>query len=368
MQISSLGSKVIITDNLVKDLGLTLKDYQQSKIFIIVDENTKVHCLPVIQEIDAIRDAQIIETKSGEDNKSIETVIKIWDYLSNNGADRNSLVINLGGGLVGDMGGFAASTFKRGMDFINIPTTLLAQVDASIGGKLGINFCGLKNEVGVFKSPKVVIVDTIFLKTISHVDFASGFAEMIKHALIYSFDHWTQLKKVDLNQPDFKDLKKHISKSIFIKNDFVQTDFTEKNIRKALNFGHTFGHAFESFLIEKGSPVLHGEAVAHGMICELYCSHKKLGLNKLQVIDIIEFILKNYNKIVFSSENFEEFYQLMKHDKKNDNDAINFTLLSEIGQVEINKHVTKDEIFDSLNFYLKLQKDTNNTNNWPELL
>ena len=196
MQISSLDSKVIVTDDLQKDLEMILESYKKNKKFIVVDENTLVHCLPLIKEFEALKNAVVIELKSGENHKSIDSTVEVWNSLNKQGADRKSLVINLGGGMIGDLGGFAASTFKRGIDFINIPTTLLAQVDASIGGKLGINFNGLKNEVGIFKTPRFVIIDTVFFKTLDKNNLLSGFAEMIKHSIIYSISHWAKIKQV----------------------------------------------------------------------------------------------------------------------------------------------------------------------------
>jgi len=356
MQISSLQSTIIVTDNLQKDLSAVTKKYSKSNFFILVDENTQQHCLPIIADFERIKDAKIIEIKSGEDNKSLESAKQVWSFLSNNGADRNSLLINLGGGVIGDLGGFAASTFKRGIDFINIPTTLLAQVDASIGGKLGINFDGFKNEIGLFKSPAYVVIDTVFLKSLDRDIFLSGFAEMIKHALIYSSNHWKKLKTIDFSKSiDYEDFKKSIAKSIFIKNDFIQDDPKEKNIRKALNFGHTIGHALESFFLERNQPMLHGHAIAHGMVCELILSHLKLGFDKLKFEEIANFVLKTFGRITFEKDDFETIYKFMLHDKKNEKGQINFTLLSEIGEVELNVNCKKDLIFNTLDFYTQVQ-------------
>ncbi len=356
MQIASLDSNVYIPDNFQETLQLVLnKEFSTCKLFITVDENTKIHCLPMIKEFDLLKDAHIIETKSGEENKSPEMLVHIWQKLSENNADRNSVLINLGGGMLCDLGGFAASTFKRGIRFIHIPTTLLSQVDASVGGKLGINFNGLKNEVGLFKSPDVVFISSLFLKTLDNENMLSGFSEMIKHALIYSDSHWNKLKKIDINSNlDFEQMKSLISRSIFIKNEFIKNDPVEKNIRKALNFGHTIGHAFESMLLYQKRPLLHGIAVAHGMICEAYISHKKLGLHTLKLKDIVNFILSIYPKISFEQTDFEQLFELMTHDKKNDANKINFTLLPAIGEVAVNVVCSREIVYEALNYYLEL--------------
>lgn len=356
MRINSLESTIIVANDLQKEFSFALKSYKENKKYILVDTNTRQHCLPVIEKFEEIKGVDIIEIPAGEDNKSIDNVVKIWNHLSKNGADRKSLLINLGGGMLSDLGGFAASTFKRGIDFINIPTTLLSQVDASIGGKLGINFNHLKNEIGVFNVPQFVIIDTVFFNTLDDKNILSGYAEMIKHALIYSIEHWNKLKTIDIRNTKYETLKQSISKSLLIKNDFVLSDFKEGNIRKALNFGHTIGHAFESFMIENGTPLLHGEAVAHGIICELYLSLKKLGFPENLLNEIAEYILINYGKISIPENIYEQLYDLMKHDKKNENQKINFTLLSNIGEIEINEQCSKELVFNSFDFYTQLTK------------
>ncbi len=355
MQINSLQSTVIVSDYLQKDIVSVLKKYAKSSLFVIVDENTEKHCLPLIREFERIREAKIISIASGDENKNLANVEKIWRFLSQNSADRNSLLINLGGGMLCDLGGFAASTFKRGIEFVDIPTTLLAQVDAVIGGKIGINFENLKNEIGLFKSPSHVIIDTIFLKTLDMPQMLSGFAEMIKHALIYSSNHWKKLKTYDFSQTiDYVDFKKSITKSIFIKNDYIQVDPKEKNSRKALNFGHTFGHAFESLYMNRNETLFHGHAVAFGMICELLLSCKKLGFDKLRAQEINSYILKTYGKLALQESDFDAIYELMTHDKKNERNQISFTLLSEIGEVEINTNCTKKMVYDAMDEFLQL--------------
>ncbi len=357
MQINSLESTIVIPDQFEKTFSSVLKkDFARSRFFIVVDTNTRKLCLPLLANIAKLKDAVIIEVPDGEDNKSTTSLIAIWEALSKNGADRQSVVINLGGGVLCDMGGFAAATFKRGISFINIPTTLLSQVDASVGGKLGINFNGLKNEVGLFKVADYVFINTDFLKTLDYENLISGFAEMIKHAIINSLQHWNKLEKTTVKEGaiDYAQINKLIVKSIFIKNDFVQRDPAEKDIRKALNFGHTIGHAFESFLLHKGHPVLHGIAVAHGMVCEAYLSYSCLKLSKNSFERIANYVLKHYPPIQFHKNDFEELYRLMMHDKKNKNNKINFTLIPEIGNVSINQKVLKRDVFKALQYHLEM--------------
>ncbi len=291
---------------------------------------------------------------AGENNKKIDSVEKIWEFLSQNGADRKSLMINIGGGMLTDLAGFAASTFKRGFNFINVPTTLLSQVDASVGGKTGINFNGLKNEIGVFKEPESVIINTNFLKTIDQENFISGFAEMIKHGLIHSAEHLEELKKFDIDNIDYKLLSEIISHSVEVKSWFVANDPFEKNIRKALNFGHTVGHAFESFAMEQNRPVLHGFAVAYGMITELYLSVKKCDFPVNDFEQLTTWLLKLYGKFEITETDFDRLYDLMTHDKKNEAGRINFTLLPETGAIEIDQHCEKELVYDALYYFSQL--------------
>jgi 3-dehydroquinate synthase len=358
MQISSLGSKIIISDNLKTDLEHVLEQFSERKIFIIVDENTEKLCLPVITHIPAIAQSHVISIGIGEEHKNSDSLVKIWEALSRNGADRKSVVINLGGGMIGDLGGFAAATFKRGVSFMNIPTTLLSQVDASIGGKLGINLLGLKNEIGLFKTPDYVFVHHIFLKTLNKEHLLAGFAEMIKHSLIYSASHWKKIQEIDITNIDFESLQRQVSKSIFIKNDFVQADFREQHVRKALNFGHTIGHAFETYFNSyKKMPISHGMAVAQGLICEMFLSYKKNALSKMQLNEVVDYILKIYGKLDITKADYEHLYDLMHHDKKNERQKINFTLLTTIGEYEVNQNCSQHSIYEALDYYLTLEND-----------
>ena len=290
----------------------------------------------------------------GENNKKIESVVKIWEFLSQKGADRKSLLINIGGGMLTDLAGFAAATFKRGIDFLNVPTTLLSQVDASVGGKTGINFNGLKNEIGTFKEPVAVIINTNFLKTIDHENFISGFAEMIKHGLIDNTDHLAKLKKFDIENIDYDLLQEIIRQSVNVKEFFVANDLTEKNIRKTLNFGHTFGHAFESLSMEQNRPILHGFAVAYGMIAELFLSVEVCDFPKTDFEELSKWLLKIYGKFKISDSDFGRLFELMTHDKKNESERINFTLLPEIGKMKIDQTCEKELIFKALTYFSEL--------------
>ena len=338
------------------ELKRELNGRNPASVFILVDSNTKQLCLPLLlKEEECLKDAQIIEIPAGDTNKTLKTLTGVWDFLSKNNASRKSLMINLGGGMVTDLGGFAASTFKRGMEYINIPTTLLGAVDAAVGGKTGINFNGLKNEIGVINPAKSVLIDTVFFKTLDRQNFLSGFAEMIKHGLISSSGVFNRILQFHLDEIDYNQLSTLVEESIQVKESFVEQDPNEKNIRKALNFGHTIGHAFESYAMESGNPVLHGYAVAWGMIVELYLSYKKNGFPKDELQKSIYLIKENYGIQPVSCKEYEQLYTLMTHDKKNEGDGqILFSLLADIGDIRINTAVEKKEIFEALDFYREI--------------
>jgi len=347
-------NSIIFSRQITEELEKIINSFPEGKTFLLTEKTPEKLCLPLIQPLLDNKGIRHVVLPGGENNKSTESVTKVWEFLSKNGADRKSLLINLGGGLLTDLGGFSASTFKRGISFINIPTTLLAQVDASVGGKTGINFNGLKNEIGVFNNPCNVIIDTDFLKTLDDKNFLSGFAEMIKHGLIKSPLHLKKLLDYDMNKKDLTYFQEIIKESVDIKEWFVKRDPTEKNIRKALNFGHTAGHAFESFALHKGNPILHGYAVIYGIIAELYLSGKKTGFDRKTLEDITGWIIKKYGKFEISAKDEEPLYRLMTHDKKNENNLINFTLISKPGEVVINQVCSKPEIMESLNYYRNL--------------
>ncbi|HOI27515.1 MAG TPA: 3-dehydroquinate synthase [Paludibacteraceae bacterium] len=343
--------KIYISTNLQADLESEIEGRNPGNIFILTDSTTKKLCLNQLGE-SILSKAKVIEIPAGDDHKNIESLASVWLYLTNNNATRKSLMINLGGGMVTDLGGFAASTFKRGMDYINIPTTLLGAVDAAVGGKTGINFNGLKNEIGVINSSKSVIIYAPFFKTLDHHNFLSGYAEMIKHGLISNQKIWDDILAFNLNNIDYDRLPYMIKESVEVKEEVVKIDPTEKGIRKALNFGHTIGHAFESYAMKQGNPALHGYAVAWGMIPELYLSFKKAGLSKDILREGVSLIKENYGSFFISCKDYDKLYELMTHDKKNEGDGrILFSLISGIGDVKININIEKQNIFESLDFY-----------------
>lgn len=333
-------------------LNLHLKQNKYSNLFIIVDSNTNDFCLPkFLPYLETDLTIEIIEFENGEINKNIDTCVQIWNVLTELGADRKSLVINLGGGVVTDLGGFVASTFKRGVDFINIPTTLLSMVDASVGGKNGVDLGNLKNQIGVFNLPVMVIVDTNYLETVPQNEMRSGLAEMLKHGLIYDQKYWEQF--LDLKAIDYADFDALIYRSVEIKNEIVTLDPTEKNLRKSLNFGHTLGHAIESYFLEseEKTTLLHGEAIAVGMILESYISFDKK-LITLEEYKQIKSTIKNiYDDIIFNENDIEPILELLIHDKKNEYGSIQFALIEGIGKIKINQLVENELILAAFNDY-----------------
>ncbi len=331
-------------------LNKVLKEKNYSKIFILVDENTHRDCLPLfLSSVETMTDLEIIEMEAGETHKTIDTCVQIWHALSELDADRKSLLINLGGGVVTDLGGFVASTFKRGMDFINVPTSLLAMVDASIGGKTGVDLGMLKNQIGVINQPQMVLVMVDFLHTLDKRQVSSGFAEMLKHGLITDESYWSDLKGVTV----IKALDPFIYKSIQIKNNIVQQDPNEHNIRKILNFGHTLGHAIESYFLQKDedTALLHGEAIAIGMILEAFLSFKLCGLGQHQLEDIKNTILERYKKVTFKKQDIKAILELLKFDKKNSHGQINFVLIKYIGGALIDQRVPLDLFEEAFAYY-----------------
>lgn len=328
------------------------------KIFILVDQYTKIYCLPhLLSCVNFLKQSEIIEIVSGEQEKNIYTCIKIWERLSISLADRKSLLINLGGGVITDMGGFIASVFKRGIPFINIPTTLLGMADASIGGKIGVDLNGFKNEVGLFKDPELLVIDPYYLKTLSIREIRSGMAEIFKHGLIADVNLWKEMKNPLNHSP--QNWEKWIYHSIFLKEKITKNDPNENGLRKILNFGHTIGHAIETYFINNQNPILHGEAIILGIICESWLSYCFNGLLKQQYEEIILIITNNYpieknlkldlNKILF----------IMKHDKKNKNGKIYFSLLKEIGLCSYDHELEENLIKESF-FILKRIIDNKN--------
>ncbi len=323
------------------------------KIFILTDTTTHTLCLPLVADIESLRSATHIVIPATDANKNINSLTHVWTELSAGGATRHSLLINLGGGMVTDLGGFAAATFKRGIDFVNIPTTLLSMVDASEGGKTGINFAGLKNEIGVFRTPVKVILDTEFLHTLDHENMLSGYAEMIKHALLtHDTTMLPELLTFDLddNPLDYARLKQMIEKNVAVKRRIVRIDPTEQGKRKALNLGHTVGHALESFMLQRGTPVLHGYAVAWGLVAELYLSSAYFDFPTNTMHAVVRFINEHYGRADITCDDYEILLSLMHHDKKNIADTIKFALLSDLGVIRINRTISKEQIFEALDF------------------
>ena len=345
-----MDQRIIISQHLEEELTTAISECEHDRIFILTDETTLKKCWPILQPFVRLRQAQMITIPVSDTNKNIQSVMHVWESLDKGGATRHSCMVNLGGGMITDLGGFACSTFKRGIDFINIPTTLLAMVDASVGGKTGINFNGLKNEIGLFNDSKFVILDTKFLKTLDEDNICSGFAEMLKHGLINNEKMWSELINFDLQHPDLGKLQRMVAESVLVKEQIVKKDPQEKDIRKALNYGHTFGHAFESFSLKR-KPILHGYAVAYGMICELYMSCIKSGFPTEKMHQTVNFIKDNYKPFPIFCDDYPELIELMRHDKKNTAGIINFTLLGDIGDIRINQTATEEEIKECLDFF-----------------
>ena len=425
--------KVVISQDLEQALTEAVGSCEHDRTFFLVDETTERCCLPLVSAMACVKGAGVIVIGATDTHKTLESLAHVWQALGEGGATRHSLLINIGGGMVTDLGGFAASTFKRGINYINIPTTLLAMVDASVGGKTGINFRGLKNEVGVFSNANTVILDTTFLKTLDTENIRSGYAEMLKHGLISNEKMWAELVRSEnlelrterydnlaspdsavksnnlaspdsavnsnnlanpdsagnnnLASPDSADKSNHTSQfsplsshfsvltsqfsllsshfkqmladSVAVKQRIVTEDPLEQGIRKALNLGHTIGHAFESFALSHNgdsrsggiSPILHGYAVAYGLVCELYLSAVKTGFPTDKMHQTVSFIKEHYGKMNITCDDYPTLLELMTHDKKNVAGTINFTLLGDIGDIRINQTATKDEIFEALDFY-----------------
>jgi len=333
-------------------LNQHLKENKYSNIFIIVDSNTNEYCLPkFLPLLETDLTIEIIEFEAGEINKNIETCIEIWNVLTELGADRKTLVINIGGGVVTDLGGFVASTFKRGVDFIHIPTTLLSMVDASVGGKNGVDLGNLKNQIGVINTPKMVLVDTQYLETVPQNEMRSGLAEMLKHGLIFDKGYWESF--LDIKNIDFDQLDTLIHRSVEIKNIIVMQDPTEKNIRKSLNFGHTLGHAIEGYFLEskEKTTLLHGEAIAVGMILESYISWKKELISEEEYYQIKTTLKSIYDDVVFEENDLDPILELLIHDKKNEYGTIQFALIEGIGKIKINQSVENELILDAFEDY-----------------
>ena len=383
---------IIISNDIEHDLATAVAESEHDRVFVLTDDTTHECCLPKVAALLAQYDAVPITIAHGDQHKTLAALGDVWTALQQGGATRHSLLINLGGGMITDLGGFAAATFKRGINFINIPTTMLAMVDAAVGGKTGINFGGLKNEVGAFADARFVIINTCFLDTLDAENLCSGYAEMLKHALISDERMWAEHVNFDLSQPDLAELQRMVAESIAVKERIVAEDPHEHGIRKALNFGHTIGHALEEFALQQAGgavvsarllplarartapnnqltsggavvstapnnqltpgnrPLLHGYAVAFGLIGELYMSARKAGFPTEKLHQTARFIRENYAQTEFTCNDYPTLLNLMRHDKKNTSGVINFTLLHNIGDIRINQTATDEEIREALDF------------------
>lgn len=371
-----MQQQIIISNDIEHDLATAIAESEHDRVFVLTDDTTHECCLPKVAALLAQYDAVPITIAHGDQHKTLAALGDVWTALQQGGATRHSLLINLGGGMITDLGGFAAATFKRGINFINIPTTLLAMVDAAVGGKTGINFGGLKNEIGAFADARFVIINTCFLDTLDAENLCSGYAEMLKHALISDERMWAEHVNFDLSQPDLAELQRMVAESIAVKERIVAEDPHEHGIRKALNFGHTIGHALEEFALQqaggavvstapenkstpgdavvsispKNRPLLHGYAVAFGLIGELYMSARKAGFPTERLHQTARFIRENYAQTEFTCNDYPTLLNLMRHDKKNTSGVINFTLLHNIGDIRINQTATDEEICEALDF------------------
>ena len=346
-----MNQDIIIADNLEQSLAEAIGKVEHDKLFVLTDTTTKELCWPVVKDYAVMKDAIVITIAPTDEAKTLETLASVWTALQKGSATRHSLMVNLGGGMVTDLGGFAASTFKRGMTYINIPTTLLSQVDASVGGKTGINFGGLKNEIGVFNCARCVILSSTFLRTLDRENLLSGYAEMLKHGLLSSKEGWAELLCFDISAPDYDTLQTLVAKSVNVKEQIVNEDPTEKGIRKALNLGHTAGHAIESLALKEGRTVLHGYAVAWGVLMELYLSARKCGFPAKEMHQMEAYVKEHYGKFLYECKHYDMLCDFMSHDKKNQGSSINFTLLGGIGDIRINQTASMEEIEEMLDYY-----------------
>lgn len=353
-----MEQKLIFTSEPARELDALISDYAPAGVFLLADTNTARLVVPrLMQHSTAIAAAQLIEIDAGDDHKSLDALAHVWHRLSACGATRHSLLINVGGGMVTDLGGFAAATFKRGIRFINIPTTLLGAVDAAVGGKTGINFDGLKNEVGVFAKACAVIISTCYFDTLPHSELLSGYAEMLKHALIESPQALAQALTYNLDSADPAQLLPLLERSVRVKERIVTADPFERGLRRALNLGHTAGHAFESMAMAAGTPVPHGHAVAWGLVVDLVISHMHLGFDSTILRQVAQFVYDNYPAPSLTCSDYDTLINLMRHDKKNvDSSTINFTLLRAPGDVCIDCTASPRDISAALDIFRDMMR------------
>lgn len=343
---------VILSRCLEDSLSAVVERVPHDRLFVLTDTVTLRLCWPLVSGLPCMAEAQVITIAPTDENKTLESLAHVWTSLQRGGATRRSLMICLGGGMVTDLGGFAASTFKRGIAYVNVPTTLLSMVDAAVGGKTGINFGGMKNEVGVFNPAVAVVLDTAFLRSLDRENLLSGYAEMLKHGLISTTEHWAELMNFDLEDIDYGRLTDLVAESVGVKERIVEEDPHEHGIRKALNLGHTVGHAFEELALEENRTVLHGYAVAWGLVCELYLSTCRMGFPRDKFHQTRQFVKEHYGRFPFTCKHYPRLLELMAHDKKNlEVGQVNFTLLADVGDIHINQTATREEIEEMLDFY-----------------
>lgn len=344
--------KIHFNSSCYNELNAFISKSNFSKLFIIVDGNTHQFCLQkFMSNLVTNLDIEVIEIENGEEHKTIDTCVGVWNVLSELDADRKSLMINLGGGVVTDLGAFVASTFKRGIQYINVPTTLLSMVDASVGGKTGVDLGSLKNQIGVINNGAMVLIDTTFLDTLPANELRSGYAEMLKHGLISNENYWNTLR--DLSNLTLENLDNLIYESVIIKNNVVTEDPRENGLRKTLNYGHTLGHAIESLFLEDQTKttLLHGEAIAIGMVLATYISNKILGFPEQKLNDVKSTMLNLYGKVDFNEADYEQIINLLKFDKKNSHGNINFVLLNDIASPKIDCTVDNKLILEAFKYY-----------------
>lgn len=342
---------VIFASDAKHSLSGALAQLSFSRLVVLTDTNTQSNCLPLVGTV-LPEDTLFISVAAGEIHKNLDTCSLIWTRMTEAALDRKALMLNLGGGVIGDMGGFCASLYKRGIRFINMPTTLLSQVDASVGGKLGVDFNGLKNHLGVFNEPETVIIAPEFLETLPKEELRSGYAEIIKHGLIRDAAYFSSLKSENWEDQDWESLIIH---SVGIKKAVVEADPKEAGLRKILNFGHTIGHAFESFFLGTSNQLLHGEAIALGMICEGFLSFQKVGFSFEELDRLTHMIFKVFGKVGFSEHELDPILDLCLQDKKNEGSTVMFSLLNSIGDCTYNIPVNREEILEAIHYYQNLK-------------
>lgn len=334
-------------------IAALIAELAPDRTFVLCDRTTAALCLPQLHIAQLLEQGLAISTMSiepGDDHKTLDSLSHIWTILQQAGATRHSLMINLGGGMVTDLGGFAAATFKRGMRFVNVPTTLLGMVDAAVGGKTGINFGGLKNEIGAFREAEAVVVSTSFLRTLDQENLRSGYAEMLKHSLLSTPAMWAAHLQFPLAEPDLVQLQEIVKQSIEVKQAIVEEDPHEKGLRKALNLGHTMGHAIESLYLTRQQPLLHGYAVAWGLVAELYMAAAEANFPTDIMRQTARFVFDHYGHPAIGCHDYDKIHDLMRHDKKNRGSEINFTLLGAIGDVRLDQHIDRALIDEALDF------------------